>query len=156
MKCGWKCFSSIITIITILICITLLILVNYISIHTKKNLENVFLIFLFVYIYLVVRLCLSFMLLISFFYGCCIIWSIFVLLFDDVVLLIIYISIYVKHKQTKEVNIMFILSLICFIFDILSLLGLFLNNNDPDDCLLSCFKKGKKNIWRTLEIKYIK
>ena len=84
------------------------------------------------------------MLLISADFCCCITWSIFVIFFADLVLLIKYISIYVKHKQAKEVNIMFILSLICFIFDILSLLGLFLNNNDPDDCFRSCFKKSEE------------
>ena len=120
-----KCFYKILSIIIILICIALLIFVNYAAIHNKKDLEDLFYTFLFVYIYLVVRICLSFMFLISEIFNRCFTWNIFIVIIADGVLLINYISIYIKHEQTKDDNIIFIFALIGFAIDILSLVPFF-------------------------------
>ena len=151
MEYCYKCFYRILALITILISIALLILVNYASIHTKRNLEDIFFTFLFVYIYLVVRLCLSFIFLISEIFNRCFIYNLFIVIVADVILLINYISIYIKHKQTKEDNIMFIFSLIGLALDILSFApffkqGQFLSeSNYSDDCLQRYFEEKDKN-----------
>ena len=150
-----KCFYKILSIIIILICIALLILVNYASIHNKKDFEDLFYTFLFVYIYLVLRICLSFMFLISEIFNPCFTWNIYIVIFADVVLLINYISIYIKHKQTKDDNIIFIFALIGFAIDILSLIPFFCirtpfldeNGVDSHDCFQRYFqKKERKNL----------